>query len=130
MELKEHIDYWIRTSNDDFEVFQVLLSSGKYLHAFFIAHLTLEKLIKAHWVRDNNNTIPPKQHNLVNLAKQTKLILTQEQLSFLVIMNDFQIQGRYPDFKFKVNQLLTREFVDQLVPQFNSIRQCLLETIT
>ena len=129
MEITEHIDYWLQSSNDDFEVFVVLLNSGKYLHAMFIAHLSLEKLLKAHWVKDNHNAVPPKTHNLITLNKQTKLDLSHEQLVFMTLMNDFQIQGRYPDYKFKIKQLLTKDYVDKIIPKYEELRKCLQEKI-
>lgn len=60
MELKEHIEYWTKASDDDYEVCLLLLDFSKYLHALFLAHLSIEKLVKAHWVMDNNNAVPPK----------------------------------------------------------------------
>lgn len=129
MSIEEHIEYWLQTSNDDFEVFKLLLDSENYLHSFYIAHLAFEKLLKAHWVKDNNNVIPPKIHNLVSLVKQTKLELSFSQLEFLTILNDFQIQGRYPDYKFKVKKMLTREYVNKIVPQINELKQCLQNLI-
>ena len=69
----EHIKYWIKTALEDYEAFLVLYNNNKFLYAFQIAHLTLEKLIKAHWVKDNEYNIPPKSHNLIYLSKQTKL---------------------------------------------------------
>lgn len=67
MNIQEHIEFWKNTSNEDFEVFNLLLNSKKYLHVLFFAHLTIEKLIKSHWVKDNNNSVPPKIHNLNTL---------------------------------------------------------------
>lgn len=101
MTKQEHIDYWIQSSNDDFEVYTVLLKNSNFTHALFIANLCLEKIIKAHFVKDNNINVPPKVHNLVFLVKQTNLKLTDEQMVLLTIINDFQIQGRYPDYKLK-----------------------------
>jgi HEPN domain-containing protein len=127
MTKQDHIDYWINTSNDDYEVFELLLKNRNYLHAMFIAHLSIEKLIKAHWVKDNENNIPPKSHNLLTLAKQTKFDFTNDQLAFLTMFNDFQIQGRYPDYKFKVKKSLTKEYVDSIVPKISRLRLCLKE---
>ena len=129
MTLNEHIDFWIQTSNDDFRVFNVLFDSENFIHAFFISHLCLEKLLKAHWVKANNNTIPPKIHNLITLAKQSNLDLSQEEKTFLTLMNDFQIAGRYPDYKFKIKKILNKEYSTELLPKFNIIRKCLLEKI-
>ena len=129
MELKKHIEYWIKSSNEDHDVIQLLIGSNKYLHAMFLCHLSIEKLVKAHWVKNNNNSVPPKIHNLVTLIKQTQLSLTDDQLSFITILNDFQIQGRYPDYKFKVNQYLTEDYSTDLFNKYNELRKCLINKI-
>lgn len=129
MEISEHIKYWVSTSDEDFEVVLHLLNGKKFLHAMFLAHLSIEKLVKAHWVKDNENSIPPKTHNLISLIKQTKIKLPSEQLYFLTVLNDFQIQGRYPDYKQKVHSLLTAEYVEELIKKYHEVRKCLLEKL-
>jgi HEPN domain-containing protein len=129
MELKKHIDYWIKSSNEDYDVIQLLIGSNKYLHAMFLCHLSIEKLVKAHWVKHNNNSVPPKIHNLITLIKQTQLALTDDQLTFITILNDFQIQGRYPDYKFKVNQYLTEDYSKDLFNKYKELRKCLINKI-
>ena len=129
MTKQEHIDYWISTSNDDFEVFTLLFNSQRYLHAFFIAHLSVEKLVKAHWVKDNEGNVPPKSHNLLYLVKQTAMTLSVEQIKILNLLNDFQIQGRYPDYKLKIKQILTKEYSETIFPKIIEIRLCLIEMV-
>lgn len=48
----------------------------------------LEKLPKAHWVKDNHDNHPPRTHNLIKLSSQINFKLTE----------DFQLEGRYPDY--------------------------------
>jgi hypothetical protein len=48
---------------------------------------------------------------------------------FLALLNDFQIQGRYPDYKLKIKQLLTKEYSDTIVPKIIELRKCLKEII-
>ncbi len=67
-------------------------------YCLFIGHLILEKILKAHYVKDNKKT-PPKTHNLVYLAKNSKLELTDDQFEFLDKVNDFNIEARYIDYK-------------------------------
>ncbi|MFA7627381.1 MAG: HEPN domain-containing protein [Candidatus Kapaibacterium sp.] len=94
----------------------------------YLLHIyALKKLIKAHWVKDNDSNVPPKVHNLVYLVKQTKLFMTDEHNNFLAVFNDFQIQGRYPDYKFRIKQLLSEAFVNQIVKQFDEVRSCMLK---
>ena len=54
------------------------------------------KLLKALFVLNNNNKIPPKTHNLTKLAKISKLKLSAEQILFLDEVNDFNLEVRYP----------------------------------
>ncbi|MDG6027837.1 MAG: HEPN domain-containing protein [Candidatus Brocadia sp.] len=85
----------------------------------FIGHLVIEKVLKAFYVRDKQE-IPPKVHNLVTLAENTKLPLSEEQMVFLANLNDFNIETRYPDFKFRFYQTCTREFTEE---QFSKIKE-------
>lgn len=129
MTKEEHIKYWINTAKDDYDTFIILFNNDKYLYAFYLAHLTLEKIIKAHWVKDNEGNIPPKSHNLIYLHKNTKLELSNDEIKFLTKFNDFQIQGRYPDYQFEIQKLLTNSFSNDLKIQFEEIRKCLLNKI-
>lgn len=99
MTKQEYIQYWIETSERDWSSSEDLYKTGHYVHALFFAHLCLEKLCKAFWVCDNESNHPPKIHNLVYLLKQTTLELNDEQLDFLLVFNDFQLEGRYPDYQ-------------------------------
>ncbi|MBM2813352.1 MAG: hypothetical protein HW421_114 [Ignavibacteria bacterium] len=90
MTKSEHIDYWIKSAEFDYDVFNTLYSNGKYVHAMFIAHLMIEKIIKAHWVKDNETSFPPKVHNLIFLLRQTKLDLSVETLVFVLNLMIFR----------------------------------------
>ncbi len=125
MTKSEHIDYWVKSSEEDFEVFELLLSNKKYVYAFYIAHLSIEKLLKALWVKNKESNIPPKIHNLSNLAKLSQANLSAELKKFLTQLNDFQIQGRYPDYRFKINQLLTDNLAADLANRYEDLRKCL-----
>ena len=107
---KEYIDYWRNAADKDWIAVEHLFEKGDYLHALFFAHLTLEKLIKAHWVKDNPKDFAPKTHNLPYLASKTNINLSPSQVQFLEKMNDFQIDGRYPDYEFKMFKICTDVF--------------------
>lgn len=66
---------------------------------------------------------------MISLLKQTETKLSEKNLKFLTILNDFQIQGRYPDYKLKLHKLLTKNYVDEIVKKFQEVRLCLLEKI-
>lgn len=60
MDLKEHIDYWVKSAEKDLSASQSLLTSGKYDWCLFVGHLVLEKLSKALFVMNNDNKFPLK----------------------------------------------------------------------
>lgn len=129
MTKQQHIDYWIKSSDDDWEAVSSLKNSNKNLQALFFAHLVLEKICKALWVRDNELNIPPKTHNLVRLLYQTKLILDESKLIFLEEFNDFQLEGRYPDYMFIMAKKCNKRYTESLLTEVNILRQWLKEKI-
>ncbi len=50
---KEIIAHWTLTSGRDWKSALALFEAGQYIHALFFCHLVIEKLLKAHWTRDN-----------------------------------------------------------------------------
>jgi hypothetical protein len=65
MTKQQHINYWTNTAVEDWTTVEVLFSTKRYLHCLFWAHLVLEKLAKAHWVKTHEDDIPPKVHNII-----------------------------------------------------------------
>ena len=114
------------TAEKDWNVVLSLFKDGNYVHSLFFAHLSLEKLLKAHWVKDNEENFPVKTHSLVRLAESTKLVFTEDQLVFLERMNDFQLEGRYPDYQFKIYQLCTKKFTAPVLEKVQAIRTLLI----
>ena len=129
MTKKDYIKYWVDTANNDWEAITVLIKGKKYIYALFFAHLVLEKLCKAHWVKDNKENHPPKIHNLVYLVEQTKLELTEEDMEFLRRMNNFQLEGRYPDYTRNLSISYREKNTTGILKQVNILRLCLLKKL-
>lgn len=62
----------------------------------FVAHLALEKALKALVIRATE-AMPPRIHNLTSLAEKAGLSLDDETMTFLSAMDHYQMAGRYPD---------------------------------
>ena len=59
------MDYWIESSDRDYESMKKNYETKQYTWALFIGHLTLEKLLKAIYAKLNEDSpYPPKIHNL------------------------------------------------------------------
>jgi HEPN domain-containing protein len=113
MTKEEHITYWCESAQHDLEAAESMFESGRYDWCLFVAHLALEKIIKAIFVDRNDNNIPPKIHNLVRLAELSKIELSDEQKFILDKINDFNIQARYPDYKLEFYKRCTKEYTTE-----------------
>lgn len=123
----DYINYWIITAKDDIETSLQLLDSGKYVWSLFIAHLSLEKLFKAFWVRDNEINFPPKTHDLNRIVKETKLNFSDEEKEFLAEVTSFNLEVRYPDYKRRFNEKGTKEFASNYLSRIKELFECTLE---
>ncbi len=50
---QDYIKYWLKTSEDDLFSMESTFNAGHYDWALFIGHLSLEKILKALWVKNN-----------------------------------------------------------------------------
>lgn len=96
MDAREHINYWKKSSDEDFAAAESLLEKGHLRHSLFFAHLAIEKALKAHVTKEIND-VPPRIHNLIRLVEIACLKLNQQQQEFLREFGVYQLQGRYPD---------------------------------
>jgi len=94
--IEKHISYWKNGAEEDFQVADQLIKSGKIRHGLFFLHLALEKILKSH-VCHNSKDIAPRLHNLARLAELSGIAFGQEDFDFLSEMNPFNIEGRYPE---------------------------------
>jgi len=120
MKIEDHIQYWLDSAAHDWDTAESLFSTGKHDWCLFIGHLVLEKILKAIFVQDNDNKLPPKTHNLIKLAENTHIDLTEEQKIFLDEVNDFNLEVRYPQFKNAFHKKCTQPFTERYFKQIES----------
>jgi len=121
----EHIKYWIDTSENDWQIALKLFESKDYLYSLFFAHLTIEKLSKAVCVKKRFDNYPPKTHNILFIIEKAEYELTDEQKDFLLVLNNFQLEGRYPDYKQNIFKICTKAYTGNLYIKIKEIKDCL-----
>ena len=126
---EQHINYWVNTAQYDWTGTENAFGTKDYMHCLFWAHLVLEKLAKAHWVRTHEDNIPPKVHNIVWLLEQSNMDFGEEMMDFLKKFNDFQLSGRYPDYTLNIYKRCTKEFTYEQLEKVKEIRKCLIEML-
>ena len=121
---KKAIQAWIKSSDEDFDVAAELFKSGKYAHSLFFCQLTLEKLLKAIYIK-NNDSYPIPTHDLVNIALKSNLELDQKTLDSLAEITTFNIEARYDIFKDKLYKKATKKFTTEYFNKTRSIVETL-----
>jgi HEPN domain-containing protein len=121
IDIKKQIVHWRNSAEEDWNVAQDLVSRGKIRHGLFFAHLTLEKMIKAH-VCKATGELASKIHNLVRLSQIAGLKLSEDQIDLLAEVSEFNIEGRYPEMLLPPP---SREEADGYMLRMEEMLRCL-----
>jgi HEPN domain-containing protein len=92
-----------------------------YDWALFMGHLSIEKLLKAVYLK-NIDENPPLIHDLRRLAEKANLSLTAEQQILLDSISRFNIRARYDDYKQTFYKLCTIQFANEWITKINECR--------
>jgi len=121
MTIDEHIEFWVNSAEKDLESASNMYRAEIYDWCLFVGHLALEKLLKAIWIKTNKNQFPPKIHNLLKLAQNTDIQLSEEQKEYLRIVNQFNLEARYQEYKKSFHNLATKEFASNHFDKIKSL---------
>ena len=126
---RDPIAYWLESAENDWEVLQYLFKGGKYVYTLFFGHLYLEKICKALWVKHNKEHYPPKIHNLIRILELANVTLDENDMEFLDGLNQYQIEGRYPDYIKNIAKETTKHLTETYIERIKIIATCLKEKL-
>jgi len=129
MTKEQHINHWVNSAQYDWEGVESAFITNNYLHSLFWAHLVLEKLAKALWVKNNEENIPPKTHNIIRLLELSNINLGEDTMKFLEMFIHFQLSTRYPDYMNDMYKVCTRDYTAAQLEKVKKIRLCLIEML-
>ena len=125
------MEYWQNSSDEDYNVMNVLYSNKKNSYSLFFGHLVIEKLLKGLYAKNNKeNPYTIKSHNLLALAEKCNLELTDEQVEKLQIITQFNISARYDDYKETFNQKCTDDYTSEQIKNIEEVRTWLKSLLT
>jgi HEPN domain-containing protein len=75
---------------------------------------------------DNQENNPPRTHDLEHLYSETNLQFSSQQLDLLRVMNSWNLEGRYQDYKDKFYKSTTEEYTRTKIEDVNQLRLWLL----
>ncbi len=99
------------------------------MHALFFAHLAVEKLLKAHWVKENPGALPPRTHNLGIIAERLRLQLPSQFKEELQVITTWNMEARYQDYKDRFYKLCTVEYTSRKMSLVEELMQWLTEAL-
>jgi HEPN domain-containing protein len=112
MDINEHIRHWLNLADEDLKAAKTMLTNKHYLWSLFLCHLVIEKTLRAKYIEETKEILPPKSHNLLKLAEYCNLELDQEKRLLLFKINDFNIEARFPDYKSNLNKIADDKFTN------------------
>ena len=125
MNVKQHVDHWRNGAAEEWDMAEIALERGRYRHALFFQHLTIEKFLKA-LVCLNRKASPPRIHNLLRLSTLAELDSGEERLKLFLELNDYCMEGRYPG---ELAPLPTRQEAMGMKQRVQKARQWLLNLL-
>jgi len=125
-QIKIQMDFWRMGSERTFKTAQGLLKLKRYDHCLFFCHLSLEKIIKGLLIKAIKEAAP-KMHDLDRLSFLAKIKLTDEEKEYLRHINQFNISGRYEDYKYQFYKICTKEYTEKWFRISKKLLKCLKE---
>lgn len=123
--IEKQTEYWIATAEDDLVTAEILMTKKRLLLSLFFCHLTIEKAIKAHFVKQTGE-YAPKSHNLFFLNEKAMLNFSEDEYVFLGILMKYQLEGRYPDYNPDVPSIETvQNYIQQTKQLFEWLKKTL-----
>ena len=100
--LEKSVNSWCDQADEDLKTAKALLNAGRYTWCAFICQQTLEKCLKAGYVKLHKK-IPPYTHKLELLCQLLKLDPPEHILEIIIKVDKYYIATRYPSYKESVN---------------------------
>lgn len=122
IDIEKTCNYWITTSDKDFETMVHLFNSKDYHWALFIGHIVIERLIKAGVVKKINDHAP-FTHDLRRLAKLSQIEFENEHLVWFDTITTFNLNTRYDSYKQAFYKKCTSDFTSEWISNIKELRK-------
>jgi HEPN domain-containing protein len=121
---------WIKIAEDDIDTALFCYNGKKYLWVLFMCQQALEKILKALYIKINDN-IPPKKHDLIELAGQVGIFeeCSEETKDVLRRLTRYYIKTRYPESIAELQQKTDKETTFTLLNKTGEIFKWIKEKL-
>lgn len=124
------MNYWIKSSDNDYDVMLDLREKKRNTYCLFFGQLLIEKLLKAYYAKMNKNApYAPRTHELAYLANKMNMKLNEKQEDMLETISDFNMEARYGDYKYTFELKCTDEYTNAWIENIKELRKWLKELL-
>ena len=118
------VDYWVKSSDNDYDVMLDLKEKKRNTYCLFFGQLLIEKLLKAYYAKINKSApYAPRTHELAYLANKMNMKLTEKQEDMLETISDFNMEARYGDYKYTFELKCTDEYTNIWIENIKELRE-------
>ena len=121
--MKPETEQWVEKAEQFLRGASVLLGSDLPPQCVFFCEQAMETLLKAIWVHQASEGVPPRTHDLVSLAKDLGLELSEEQTVFLRMLAEQYMPTRYADIPVEYSQEAAESYYENTKELFSWLRQ-------
>ncbi len=125
----EQIKHWKESALESWDSALYLAKGKHYGLSLFALHLTLEKLMKAVWIKEIIGGNPPYTHDLQKLCSEMQLSMSTDDFDFLAIVNSWNTRESYPDYTRELNQQFTGRYLEAQLEKVKKIKEWLEKKI-
>lgn len=113
---------WLKQSDYDMDTAEFMVSGERFFYAVFMAHLSVEKALKALF-HHKLGQIPPKTHNLIYLLGKIDIHPAEKMGRFITMLNEANLITRYPEDIDKLQNDYSKEVVEKILTQSKEFLQ-------
>ncbi|MEX1255814.1 MAG: HEPN domain-containing protein [Dehalococcoidia bacterium] len=121
--MKPQTEQWIEIADLDLEAANRLVEAMLPFQGLFFCQQAVEKLMKGLWI-ERKTSLPPRTHNLVQLATELDLSVPAELDDLLVRLTDLAVESRYPG-KADQTPEMARIYLQRTTELYQWLRQLL-----
>ena len=119
---------WLEQAKYDLATAGDMLKAGRLYYVLFCCQQAVEKMLKAIYARKLED-VPPRTHQLVRMAEEIKLELSEEHKGFLRELSAYYIQSRYPDEMENMADGISVDLAKQVLERTEELIRWLRSTI-
>lgn len=111
---------WFTQAEYDIESARCMLETGRNIYAVFMAHLAIEKALKAIYQKKFND-IPPKTHSLMYLLKKNELLPSETMGEFIADLDRAGVATRYPEELLMLLNTYPRAITEEILTKAKEV---------